>query len=67
MNEEYLPMVLCGLAGFAIGSYIGFRAVFPTESNLREEFITIFVMSSIGLGIGALTGYTWMLRKSGDA
>ena len=67
MDEKYLPMVLCGLAGFTIGGMIGVKALIPSDSGLRDEFITIFVMSSVGLCIGALTGYTFALRYSGDA
>lgn len=60
-------MILCGIIGFTVGGYLGFKRFIPKSSGLADEFLTVFIISSIGLGVGSLIGYTITLKYLGDA
>jgi|SaaInlV_100m_DNA_2_1039680.scaffolds.fasta_scaffold227561_1 hypothetical protein len=67
MKQDYIPMILCGIIGFTVGGYLGFKRFIPKSSGLADEFLTVFIISSIGLGVGSLIGYTITLKYLGDA
>jgi|TARA_B110000285_G_scaffold232817_1_gene304893 hypothetical protein len=67
MKKDYIPIVLCGLVGFAVGGYIGLNALIPKSSGLHDEFIMVFAICSIGLFIGSLAGFTVVQIYKGDA
>ena len=60
-------MILCGIVGFTVGGYFGFKRFIPKSSDLADEFLTVFIISSFGLCVGSLVGYTLTLKYMGDA
>ena len=56
MKNDYIPIVFAGLIGFSVAGYVASTLLLP-KKPLKDKFLPIFAVSSVGLMIGSLTGY----------
>jgi len=56
MKNDYIPIVFVGLIGFSVAGYVASTRLLP-KKPLKDKFLSVFVVASLGLMIGSLTGY----------
>ena len=65
MKNDYIPIVFSGVIGFTIAGYLASAVLIP-KKPLKDKFMAVFVISSLGLMVGSLVGYT-IAENMGDA
>jgi len=65
MKNDYIPIVFLGLVGFSVAGYVASTILLP-KNPLKDEFIQVYIIASVGLMIGSLAGYALAQNKMGD-
>jgi len=51
--------------GFSVAGYVASTILLP-KNPLKDEFIQVYIIASVGLMIGSLAGYALAQNKMGD-
>lgn len=65
MKNDYIPIVFVGLIGFGVAGYVASTRLLP-KKPFKDKFVPVFVVASIGLMIGSLTGFALADRLGDD-